>query len=76
MINRDVLRIIIAKGSGDGNLKKISKYIANEPSCILNDVCNDIELMCSMGINQDVAKIFTIVGKMHFFWKSNCIKIM
>lgn len=56
MINREVLRIIIAKGSGDGNLKKISKYIANEPSCILSDVCNDIALMCSLGINQDVAK--------------------
>ena len=56
MINRDVLRIIIAKGSGDGNLKKISKYIANEPSCILSDVCNDIALMCSLGINQDIAK--------------------
>lgn len=56
MINRDVLRIIIAKGSGDGNLKKISKYIANESSCVLSDVCNDIALMCSLGINQDVAK--------------------
>ena len=56
MINREVLRIIIAKGSGDGNLKKISKYIANEPSCILSDVCNDIALMCSLGINQDIAK--------------------
>ena len=26
MINRDVLRIMIAKGAGDATLKKISKY--------------------------------------------------
>ena len=42
MINIDVLRIIIAKGAGDGTLKKISKCIANDMSYSLNDICNNI----------------------------------
>ena len=56
MINIDVLRIIIAKGAGDGTLKKISKCIANDMSYSLNDICNNINLMCSLGIKQEVAR--------------------
>jgi DNA protecting protein DprA len=56
MINRDVLRIIIAKGAGDGTLKKISKCIYNDLSYSLNDICNNVDLMCSLGINQEVAR--------------------
>lgn len=56
MINKDVLRIIIAKGAGDGTLRKIGKYISNDFSYSLNDICNNVELMCSLGINQQVAQ--------------------
>lgn len=56
MINRDVLRIIIAKGAGDSTLKKISKCIANNMSNSLSDICNNINLMCSLGIKQEVAR--------------------
>ena len=56
MINREVLRIIIAKGAGDSTLKKISKCIANNMSNSLSDICNNINLMCSLGIKQEVAR--------------------
>lgn len=56
MINGDVLRIIIAKGAGDGTLKKISKCIDNDMSYSLNDICNNVNLMCSLGIKQEVAR--------------------
>lgn len=56
MINRDVLRIITAKGAGDGALKKISKYIDKGFSYSLNDICNNVDLMYSLGINQQVAR--------------------
>lgn len=56
MINSDVLRIIIAKGSGDGTLKRISKHIGNGLSYSLNEICNNQQIMCSMGIHRDVAR--------------------
>lgn len=56
MINGDVLRIIIAKGAGDGTLKKINKCIDNDMSYSLNDICNNVNLMCSLGIKQEVAR--------------------
>lgn len=56
MINIDVLRIIIAKGAGDSTLRKISKCIDNDMSYSLNDICNNVDLMCSLGINQEVAR--------------------
>lgn len=55
MINGDVLRIIIAKGAGDGTLKKISKCIDNDMSYSLNDICNNVNL-CALGIKQEVAR--------------------
>lgn len=56
MINRDVLRIMTAKGAGDGTLKKISRYINDNSSCSLNDVCSSVSLMRSMGISQQAAE--------------------
>lgn len=56
MINSDVLRVMIAKGSGDGTLKKISKHIGKGLPYSLDEVCGSIQLMRSMGINQEVAK--------------------
>lgn len=55
MINSDVLRVIIAKGSGDGTLKKINKYLENGFSYSLNEICNDLQIMGSMGIAPEVA---------------------
>lgn len=56
MINRDVLRIITAKGAGDGTLKKISSCIDKDTSYSLNDICKNVHLMCTLGINLDVAR--------------------
>ena len=56
MINRDVLRILIAKGAGDGTLKKISKFVDNDSSYSLRDICNSTDLMRSLGINSEVAR--------------------
>lgn len=55
MINRDVLRIMVAKGAGEGTLKKISRCIDNSLTYSLDDICNNRNLMCHLGINQDVA---------------------
>ena len=55
MINSDILRIILAKGAGDSTLKKIHKFIISDMSYSLYDICNNIDLMCSIGIKQDVA---------------------
>ena len=55
MINSDVLRVMIAKGAGDGTLKKISKYMKNSSSYSLNEICENPQIMCSMGINSEVA---------------------
>lgn len=56
MINSDVLRVLIAKGSGDGTLKRINKFISNSLSYSLNEICDNQQIMCSIGIDQDVAK--------------------
>lgn len=56
MINCDVLRVIIAKGSGDGNLKRISKYIGNGSPYSFSEICSSQQVMCSIGINQEVAR--------------------
>lgn len=56
MINRNVLRIMMARGSGDRTLKKINEYIKKNTLYSLDDICNSVTLMCSLGINQDVAK--------------------
>lgn len=46
----------MAKGAGDGTLKKIGRYIENDLSYSLNDICNSVDLLCSLGINQEVAR--------------------
>lgn len=56
MINSDVLRIIIAKGAGDGTLKKIGMQLSNSLSYSLSEICNSQQIMCSLGIQQEVAK--------------------
>lgn len=56
MINTEVLRVIIAKGAGDGLIKKLSNYVGNEGGYLLNEICDNQQIMCSLGINQDVAK--------------------
>lgn len=56
MINRDVLRIITAKGAGDATLKKIYRSIYNMEEYSLSDICNHISLMCYIGIKQDIAR--------------------
>lgn len=56
MINCDVLKVIMAKGSGDGNLKRISKYIRNGSPYSFSEICSSQQIMCSIGINQEVAR--------------------
>lgn len=56
MINRDVLRIITARGAGDSTLRKISNHMKSGMQCSLTDICNDVRLMQSFGINQRVAQ--------------------
>ena len=55
MINSEVLRIILAKGAGDSTLKRINRFIISDMSYSLYDICNNIKLMCSIGIKQEVA---------------------
>lgn len=56
MINCDVLRIVTAKGAGDGTLKKINKNIKDGFPCSLSEICNSEQIMCSLGINREVAR--------------------
>ena len=56
MINCDVLKVIMAKGSGDSNLKRISKYIRNGSPYSFSEICSSQQIMCSIGINQEVAR--------------------
>ena len=56
MINDSVLRIIMAKGSGDGTLRKISKSIADGLPFSLREICDNESIMCSLGINEEVAR--------------------
>lgn len=51
MINCDVLKVIMAKGSGDSNLKRISKYIRNGSPYSFSEICSSQQIMCSIGIN-------------------------
>ena len=56
MINCDVLKVIMAMGSGDSNLKRISKYIRNGSPYSFSEICSSQQIMCSIGINQEVAR--------------------
>ena len=56
MINSDVLRVILAKGAGDAVLRKLSYQIARGVPYSLREICNNQQVMCSMGIKLDVAK--------------------
>lgn len=56
MINTDVLRIITAKGAGDGILKRINDNISNGLPYSLSEICGSQEIMYSLGISQEVAR--------------------
>lgn len=56
MINDQVLRIILAKGAGDGVLKKIYFQIKNGLPYSLGEICDNQNLMKSIGIKSEVAK--------------------
>lgn len=56
MMNCDVLRILLAKGAGNGVLRKVAHQIATGASYSLSEICDDPKVMCSMGINPDVAQ--------------------
>ena len=56
MINSDVLRVILAKGAGDAVLRKMSYQIARGVPYSLSEICNNQQVMCSLGIKSDVAK--------------------
>lgn len=56
MMDREVLRIITARGAGDATLKKAAQYMLDHPSCALEDLCGDVELMRSVGISQKAAQ--------------------
>ena len=53
MINSEVLRVIIAKGSGDATLRKIYNYISDS-KCSLSEICENKKIMCSLGIKEEV----------------------
>ncbi len=56
MINNSVLRIISAKGAGDGLLRKIHKDIENGLQYSLEEICESKTLMKFLGISDDVAR--------------------
>jgi len=56
MMNSDVLRVILARGAGDAVLRKLSYQIDSEVPYSLSEICNNQQVMCSMGIKPDVAK--------------------
>lgn len=45
MINSEVLRIIIAKGAGDGTLKRINDNIRNGLPYSLREICHSQKIM-------------------------------
>lgn len=55
MINSEVLRVIIAKGSGDATLRRIYNYISDS-QCSLSEICENKKIMCSLGIKEEVAE--------------------
>lgn len=56
MTNSDVLRVINARGAGDGALRKFYYYKKNNSGCTLHEICEDKNLMCSLGIQPQVAQ--------------------
>lgn len=56
MINREVLRIILSKGAGDSLLKKINEHISNGLPYTLSEICENEQIMCSLGVKEEVAK--------------------
>lgn len=56
MTNTDVLRVMNAQGAGDGILRKFYYYTKNNKGCTLREVCEDHKLMCSLGVNPQVAQ--------------------
>ncbi len=55
MIDTNVLRVLSAKGASDNLLKKLCIWIG-DMDCTLDDICSNRKLMCSLGINKDVAE--------------------
>lgn len=56
MINSDILRIMISKGAGDGLLKKINENINNGLPYTISEICENQQIMCSLGIKEEVAR--------------------
>lgn len=56
MIDNSVLRIITAKGAGDGLLRKINKSIENGFDYSLEDICDSESLMRTLDISEEVAR--------------------
>lgn len=56
MTNSDVLRVINAYGAGDSLLRKFYRYTKNNSGCSLQEICEDPQLMCSLGVNPQVAQ--------------------
>lgn len=56
MINASVLRVITAKGAGDGLLRKISSSIDEGLEYSLEEICDNQSLMCTLGISEEVAR--------------------
>lgn len=57
MMDREVLRIITARGAGDATLRKITKHMDDYPGCTLTDICSDVNLMHScIKISQKAAQ--------------------
>lgn len=56
MINVEVLRVLSARGAGDVLLRKFSVFLNNNPDYVMDEICNNQQLMCSLGIRQDVSR--------------------
>lgn len=56
MINVEVLRVLSAKGAGDALLKKFWTLLYKNPEYTIDEICDNQQLMCSLGIRQDVSR--------------------
>ncbi len=51
-----MLRVINANGAGDGVLRKFYYYMENNSGCTLHEICENQNLMCSLGVQSQVAQ--------------------
>ena len=56
MINKNVLRVLIAKGAGEGTLRRINRYLTVCSSYSFDDICEDVDLMCNIGISPEISR--------------------